>query len=73
MEYTIKKGDKFLCLENYIMDDGGDTIAYTKGVVYESEIDNCITDDQTDKTHQMDNQYDFFEYFKIINGQLNND
>jgi hypothetical protein len=67
MEYKIIKGDKFLCLENYIMDNG--TIAYTKGIVYESEIDNCITDNQKDKTHQMDNQDDFFEYFKIINVQ----
>jgi hypothetical protein len=71
MEYKIIKGDKFLCLENYTMYD--DTIAYTKGIVYDSEIDNCITDNQKDKTHQMDNKHDFFEYFKIINEKLNND
>jgi hypothetical protein len=71
MEYYIVKGDKFLCLENYPMNNG--TIGYTKGKVYESEIDNCITDDDKDKTHEMSNQYDFFEYFKLINRQLNND
>ena len=71
MEYKIIKGDKFLCLENYTMYD--DTIAYTKGKVYECEIDNCITDDQKDKTHQMDGQDDFFDYFKLINAKLKND
>ena len=64
MEYKIKKGDKFLCLEDYIMDD--DRIAYTKGKVYKSELDNRITDDDFDIQHEMQGQIDFFEYFKLL-------
>jgi hypothetical protein len=64
MKYKIEKGDRFLCLGNYVMDD--DRIAYTKGKVYKSELDNSITDDDFDDTHRMDGQDDFFEYFKLI-------
>ena len=64
MEYKIKKGDRFICLEDYIMDD--DRIAYTKGNVYKSELDNRITDDDFDIQHEMQGQIDFFEYFKLL-------
>lgn len=64
MTYKIEKGDKFLCLENYIMDDN--VISYTKGKIYKSDYDNSITDNDLDDTHRMDEQYDFFEYFKLI-------
>ena len=64
MEYKIKKGDKFLCLEDYIMDD--DRVAYTKGKVYKSELDNRITDNDNDISHGMQGEVDFFEYFKLL-------
>lgn len=64
MEYKIKKGDRFLCLENYVMDD--DRVVYTKGLVYLSELDNRITDDEFDVMHEMNGQEDFFEYFKLV-------
>ena len=64
MEYKIKKGDKFLCLEDYIMDD--DRVAYTQGKVYKSELDNSITDNDFDIMHEMQGQDDFFEYFKLL-------
>ena len=64
MEYKIKKGDRFLCLENYIMDD--DRVAYTKGLIYTSELDNRITDDDFDVFHEMNGQDDFFEYFYFV-------
>ena len=64
MEYKIKKGDKFLCLEDYIMDD--DRVAYTQGKVYKSELDNRITDNDLDIMHEMQGQDDFFEYFKLL-------
>ena len=64
MEYKIKKGDKFLCLEDYIMDD--DRVAYTQGKVYKSEFDNRITDNDFDIMHEMQGQDDFFEYFKFL-------
>jgi hypothetical protein len=64
MTYKIEPRDKFLCLENYIMDDG--RVAYKKDNVYTSEYANCITDDEYDSRHQMDGQDDFFEYFKPV-------
>ena len=64
MEYKIKKGDRFLCLENYIMDD--DRIAYTKGKTYFSELDGKITDNEFEVWHEMGGQIDFFEYFKLV-------
>ena len=66
MEYKIKKGDKYLCLSDYIMND--DTIAYTEGKTYLSEIDGCITDNDLDDNHGMSDQDDFFEFFKLVNG-----
>ena len=63
MEYKIKKGDVFLCLEDYIMEDGN--VAYTKGKKYLSEIDGKMTDNGFDVIHGMMGQEDFFEYFKI--------
>jgi hypothetical protein len=64
MEYKIKKGDRFLCLENYIMND--DRVAYTKGKTYLSDLDNRITDDKFDVMHEMNGQDDFFEYFSFV-------
>lgn len=66
MKYKIEKGDKFLCLSDYMMND--DTIAYTGGNVYLSESDDCITDDSLDSKHRMDGQDDFFEFFKLVGG-----
>ena len=63
-DYKIQKNDKFLCLYDYVMDDG--RIAYTNGKVYFSEIDSCITDDDFDVDHKMEKQDDFFEYFKLL-------
>ena len=64
MEYKIKKGDKFLCLEDYEMDD--ERITYSKGEIYLSVVDGRITDNEFDINHEMDGQDDFFEYFKLI-------
>ena len=64
MDYKIINGDRFLCLESYLMDD--EIIAYTKGKMYFSESDGTITDDSLNATHKMNNQIDFFEYFKLV-------
>lgn len=64
MQYKIKKGDKFLCLEDYVMEEG--EIAYTKDVIYLSELDDKITDNQLDVDHGMYGQDDFFTYFKPL-------
>ena len=61
MQYKIKKGDKFLCISDFIMDD--DTVAYTKDVKYLCEVNDCITDNERDTKHNMENQEDFFEFF----------
>jgi hypothetical protein len=46
--------------------DDTEEIAYTKGLVYESEKDECITDNEGDKQHHMDGQEDFFEHFTLL-------
>ena len=65
MEYKIKKGDRFLCLENYFMYDT-EFLAYTKDKIYFSEVDNCITDNKLDTEHEMNGQDDFFDYFSFM-------
>lgn len=42
----IKKGDKFKCIKDVIMDDDPDDIAYYKDKIYTCEKDECITDEQ---------------------------
>ncbi len=64
MEYEIKKGGVFLCLEDYVMDD--DTVAYTKGRKYRSEMYGMITDNEYFVEHKMDEETDFFDYFKLM-------
>lgn len=64
MNYKIKKGDRFLCLEDYVMDD--ERIAYSKGKIYKSDLDGRITDNEFDVLHEMDGQNDFFEYFQLV-------
>jgi dUTP pyrophosphatase len=64
MYYKIKKGDKFLCLQDYIMDEGH--VAYQKGKIYISQKDNCITDEQRDEDHSMIGELDFFYYFEEL-------
>ena len=68
MEYKIKKGDKFLCLEDYEMDD--ERISYTKGKMYQSDLDGRITDNEFDVMHEMEGQNDFFEYFELVLSDL---
>ena len=64
MDYKIKKGDRFLCLEDYEMDD--ERIAYSKGKIYLSELAGRITDNEFDAMHEMEGQNDFFEYFELV-------
>lgn len=61
----IKKGDKFLCTKDYVMDD--QTIAYYEGKEYLSEYDNCLTDEGGDDYHFMGQDDPFFdEHFKLL-------
>jgi hypothetical protein len=61
--YTIEEGDVFECLKDYVMDDG--EVAYTKGHLYTSDFYDSIEDNQN-CTHNMADQKDFFEYFKLL-------
>ena len=63
-KYTIRKGDKFLCLKDYVMYN--DSIAYIKGRTYLADLDGCIQDEIDETNHVMTNQEDFFEYFKPL-------
>ena len=42
----IKKGDRFVCIKNVIMNKDLKDIAYRKGYVYVSQINGCITNDK---------------------------
>lgn len=61
----IKKGQCFLCVKDYVMEVGW--VAYTAGNEYYSEINGCITDNEDDVEHRMNDMIDFNEYFELIN------
>lgn len=50
----IKKGDKFKCIRDVIMDNDPNDIAYYAGNIYISELNGCITDERRAKTHCWD-------------------
>lgn len=58
---TIKKGQRFLCLKDYIMDDG--TLAYKCGQIYEASNKNTLPS-IFDSTHWIDRSDDFDEHFE---------
>jgi len=60
----IKKGDKYLCVKDYVMDCG--RIDYTKEQLYLSEQKGCITDNEDCKSHFIHNS-DLDEYFIKLN------
>lgn len=62
----IKKGDKFLCTKNFVMQD--QTVAYYEGKEYLSENDDCLTDEDGDDWHFMGgDDPSFDEHFKLLN------
>ena len=52
----IKKGDKFECIKDVIMDNNPKDIAYTSGKIYISELDGYITHDQNKVNHYWSNE-----------------
>jgi len=50
----IKQGQKFICIKNVTM-HGSKIEAYTKGYIYKSEIDFCITNNQNEVDHSWTN------------------
>lgn len=57
----IKEGDAFVCIETVIMDKNPNNVAYDKGRIYYSEMDECITDNQDIVGHKWSDS--FRDYF----------
>lgn len=47
----IKKGDKFKCIRDVIMENNPKDIAYNSGIIYTSDLDDCITDNENNLSH----------------------
>lgn len=58
---SIKKGQRFLCLKDYIMNSG--KLAYKCGQIYESPADGFISSILNSR-HKMDRSGDFDEHFE---------
>lgn len=56
----IKKGDKFKCIKNVIMNNNPEHIAYTSGKTYISEENDSITDNENNIHHKW---LEYEEYF----------
>lgn len=65
----IKKGDAFVCINTVIMDKNPNNVAYDKGRIYYSEMDECITDNQNFVGHMWSDS--FRDYFvKLEDGEI---
>lgn len=62
----IKKGDEFECIKAVIIDSNPLDVAYTEGELYISECNNCITDNQNNKSHYWEDK-EVAIYFKKVN------
>ena len=66
----IVKGTEYMCIKNFYMLNK-ETMkygekAYTMDHKYKSEKDGCITDNMGNVAHIMENESDFFKYFKEV-------
>ena len=68
----IKKGDKFKCIKDVIMDNNPNDIAYTKGKIYISESDKCITDNQGYISHCWNNESEQQYFIKLSEKEMVN-
>ena len=68
----IKKGDKFKCIKDVIMDNDPNDIAYTKGKIYISESDKCITDNQGYVSHCWNNGREQQYFIKLSEKEMVN-
>jgi len=62
---NINKGDTFLCIKDFYMND--DTLTFKKGKFYVSQRNNCITNNYGNKGHIMNQFEPFSEYFINVN------
>lgn len=61
----IKEGDKLLCIKDVVMTKSGKTMYYA-GKVYQSEDDDCITNEEGMRTHAWYECDKPEEHFKLI-------
>lgn len=54
-ETVLKAGELFLCIKDFIMNDG--EVAYTFGKIYKCESHGYLTDNSNHKYHSMSNAY----------------
>lgn len=64
MKHTIELGDTFRCIKDCITPDG--RVIFTKGNIYKSDFDGCLTDDDFNRDTFMSEIPNFFEHFKLI-------
>ena len=68
----IKKGDKFKCIKDVIMDNDPNDIAYTEGKIYISESNKCITDNQGYVSHCWNNNKSEQYFIKLSEKEMVN-
>ena len=66
---TIKKGQEFECIKDYVMRSGYK--AYIAGKKYLCELEGRLTDEQGIKEHKMPLCEYFYEHFKLIESMKN--
>jgi hypothetical protein len=67
MKPIIKKGDKYLCIKDYINYE--DEICFEQENVYESLKDGTLPS-KIDVFHKMNDEEDFFEHFRQVEGNI---
>lgn len=60
----IKAGERYRCIEEYIMDNGD--IAYYKGKIYQSKEDGKLSS-EIDEDHTMNSDDEFSNHFVLYN------
>jgi hypothetical protein len=68
MGKTIKKGEKYLCLKDYVMDEGN--TAFKVEFIYESLKEGSLKS-EIDKTHKIYLDSEFYEHFKLVESVSN--
>ena len=69
MTVDIKKGDRYLCVCNVVMNDTNE-LAYIKGRVYTSELDGCLTDEEGIVKHWWCGCTIFADHFKLCTDDM---
>lgn len=52
-KFSYNSGDTLVCKEDVVMNNSNKTVEFTKGKVYKSEFDGCLTNNSGDRNHIM--------------------